>query len=73
LKDGSEYFTPKEVRRIIRAARLGAKGSLNAIDILEEDMQQFMHEFPDVEKGELREQCRNTVQEYEESMRVGRR
>jgi hypothetical protein len=33
-------------------------------------MQQFMHEFPDVEKGGLREQCRNTAQEYEESMLV---
>jgi hypothetical protein len=70
LKDGSEYFTPKEVCRIIRAARLGAKGSLNPIDRLGEDMQLFMHEFPDAEEGELREQCRNTVLEYEESMRV---
>jgi hypothetical protein len=38
--------------------------------MLEEDMQLFMHEFPDAEKGELRERCRNTVQEYEESMQV---
>ncbi len=33
-------------------------------------MQLFMHEFPDAKKGELREQCRNTVLECEESMRV---
>jgi hypothetical protein len=46
LEDGSEYFTPMEVRWIIRAVRLGPKGSLNAIDMLEEDMQLFMHEFP---------------------------
>ncbi len=38
--------------------------------MLEEDMQQFSHEFPVVDKGELREQCGNTVQEYKESMRV---
>jgi hypothetical protein len=37
LKDGSEYFTPEEVRRIVRAARLGVKGSLNVIDMLEEE------------------------------------
>ncbi len=29
-----------------------------------------MHEFPDAEEGELREPCHNTVQEYEESIRV---
>jgi hypothetical protein len=56
LKDGSEYFTPEEVRQVIRAERLGAKGSLNAIGMLEEDMQLLMHEFPDAKKGELREQ-----------------
>jgi hypothetical protein len=61
LEDGSEYFTPEEVCWIIRAVRLGPKGSLNAIDMLEEDMQLFIHEFPDAEKGELRQQCRNTV------------
>jgi hypothetical protein len=33
-------------------------------------MQLLMHEFPDAEEGELREQCRNTVQEYKESMQV---
>ncbi len=33
-------------------------------------MQLFMHEFPDAKKGELREQCHNTVLECEESMRV---
>jgi hypothetical protein len=47
LEDGSEYFTPEEVRRIIRAARPGPKRSLNAIVMLEEDMQLFMHEFPE--------------------------
>jgi len=59
LENGSEYFIPEEVRRIIRAVRFGPKGSLNAINMLEEDMQLFMHEFPNAEKGELREQCRN--------------
>ncbi len=33
-------------------------------------MQQFESEFPKVGEEELREQCSNTVQEYEESMRV---
>ncbi len=33
-------------------------------------MQLFMHEFPDAKKGELEEQCRNTVLEYKELMRV---
>jgi hypothetical protein len=69
LENGSEYFTPEEVRWIIRAVRFGPKGSLNAINMLEEDMQLFMHEFPNAEKGELREQCRNVL-EYKESMRV---
>jgi hypothetical protein len=57
LKNELEYFTPKEVRRIIWAARLGAKGSLNAIDILEEDMQQFMHE----SRMLRRESCGNSA------------
>jgi hypothetical protein len=39
LKDGLVYFTPKEIRQIVWVARLGVKGSLNAIDMLEEDMQ----------------------------------
>jgi hypothetical protein len=70
LKDGSEYFTPKEVPRIVRAARIGAKGSLNAINMLEEDMRHFESVFPKASKRKLREQCRDTVLEYEESMRV---
>ncbi len=50
--------------------KLGPKGSLNAIYMLDEDMQLFMHAFPDADEGELREQCCNTVLEYEESMQV---
>jgi hypothetical protein len=38
--------------------------------MLDEDMQLFMYSFPDAEEEELREQCRNTVLEYEESMQV---
>jgi hypothetical protein len=67
---GSEYFTPEEVRRIVRAARIGAKGSLNAINMLEEDMRHFESVFSKAVEGELREQCHNTVLEYGESMRV---
>jgi hypothetical protein len=63
---GSEYFTPEEVRRIVRAARIGAKGSLNAINMLEEDMRHFESVFSKAVEGELREQCHDT----EESMRV---
>ncbi len=37
LKDGSEYFTPKEVRWIVQEGRLRAKGSLNALDMLEDE------------------------------------
>ncbi len=70
LKGGSEYFTPEEVRRIVQAARLGVKGSLNAIDILEEDVLHFADASSDTDTGELREQCCETVQKYEESMRV---
>jgi hypothetical protein len=70
LKDGSEYFTPEEVRWIVRAARLRIKKSLNAIDILEENVQYFANAFSDTDPGELREQCRETIQEYKESMRV---
>jgi hypothetical protein len=70
LKGGSEYFTPGEVCRIIRAAKLCPKGSLNAVNMLDEDKQLFMHAFPDSDEGELREQCRSTILEYEESMQV---
>jgi hypothetical protein len=70
LKGGSEYFNPEEVRRIIPAARLAPKGSLNAIYMLDEDMMLFTHAFPDVDEGELRAQCRSTVSEYEESMQA---
>jgi hypothetical protein len=38
--------------------------------MLYEDMQLFMHAFPDADEGELWEQCCNTVLEYEESMQV---
>jgi hypothetical protein len=37
LKDGLEYFTPKEVRWIVQEGRLRAKGSLNALDMLEDE------------------------------------
>jgi hypothetical protein len=71
LKDGSEYFTPKEVRRKVRAARLGVKRSLNAINMLEEDVRYFANVSPNnTDTGELQEQCRDTIQEYGESMRV---
>jgi hypothetical protein len=70
LKGGLDYFTPGEVRRIVRAARLGPKVSLNAIRMLDEDMQLSLYSFPDANEDELREQCRNTILEYEESMQV---
>jgi hypothetical protein len=70
LKDGSEYFTSKEVHQIVRVARLGVKGSLNAIYMLEEDVQYFTNASSDIDTGELQEQCSDTVLEYEESMRV---
>jgi type I site-specific restriction endonuclease len=49
---------------------LGPKGSLNAINMLDEDVQLFMYSFPDADEEEMQEQCRNTVLEYEESMQV---
>jgi hypothetical protein len=42
--------------QIVRAPRLEAKGSLNAIDMLEEDMRHFESVFPKAGKGELQEQ-----------------
>jgi hypothetical protein len=38
--------------------------------MLEEDIQHFDNMFLKVGEGKLREQCRETVQEYEESMLV---
>ncbi len=70
LKGGSEYFTPEEVRRIVRAARIGPVGSLSAIHMLDDDMMLFAHAFPDADEEELRAQCRNTVAEYEELTRA---
>jgi hypothetical protein len=70
LKEGLAHLTPKEIRQKIRVARLGIKGLLNTIDMLEEDMQQNKHKFPEADNGELREQCRDAVQEYEESVQV---
>ncbi len=70
LKEGSECFNPDEVRRIIRAARVGPEGSLNAICMLDDDMTLFMHAFPDADDRELRVQCHSTLLEYEESMQA---
>ncbi len=63
-------FQPRGSRRIIRAARVNPEGSLNAICILDDDITLFMHAFPDADDRELRAQCRNTLLEYEESMRA---
>jgi hypothetical protein len=46
---------------------------LNAIDILEKDMWHFKSVFLKAGEGKLQEQCCDTVLEYEESMRCGRR
>ncbi len=70
LKEGSECFNPDEIRRIIRAARVGPEGSLNAICMLDDDMTLFMHAFPDADDRELRAQCHSTLLEYEESMQA---
>jgi hypothetical protein len=70
LKEGSECFNPDEVRRIIRAARVGPQGSLNAICMLDDDMTLFMHAFPDADDRELRAQCHSTLLECEESMQA---
>jgi hypothetical protein len=70
LKEGSECFNPEEVRRIIRAARVGPEGSLNAICMLDDDITLFMHAFPDADDWELRAQCHSTLLEYEESMQA---
>jgi hypothetical protein len=70
LKEGSECFNPDEVRWIIRAARVGPEGSLNAICMLDDDMTLFMHAFLDADDRELRAQCHSTLLEYEESMQA---
>jgi hypothetical protein len=54
----------------IRAARIGVKGSLIAIEMLEEDMRHLESVFPKAGEKELRIHHRDTVLEYEESMRV---
>jgi hypothetical protein len=63
-------FQPRGSRRIIRAARVGPEGSLNAICLLDDDITLFMHAFPDADDRELRAQCRSTLLEYKESMRA---
>ncbi|MFO0005898.1 MAG: hypothetical protein ACK559_32710, partial [bacterium] len=65
-----DYLTPREVRRIVRAAKRHPKGLLRDIHMLDEDIQLFLYSFPDANEEELREQCCNTVLEYEESMQV---
>jgi hypothetical protein len=68
-----ECFNPDEVPRIIQAARAGPEGSLTAICMLDDDIELFMHAFPDADDRELRAHCLSTLLEYEESMRHGRR
>ncbi len=70
LKEGSECFYLDKVRRIIRVARVGPEGSLNAICMLDDDITLFMHAFPDADDRELRAQCHSTLLEYEESMQA---
>ncbi len=70
LKEGSECFNPDEARWMIRAARVGPEGSLNAICTLDDDMTLFMHVFPDADDRELRAQCQSTLLEYDESMQA---
>ncbi len=52
------------------AARIGIKESLSAIDMLDEDMRHLKSTFLKPSERELREQCRDYVHEYEESMLV---
>ncbi len=70
LRNGSEHFTPEEVCRIVQTARIVIKGSLNAINMLDKDMRHFEKMSPKSGQRKLREQCQETVQEYEESMLV---
>jgi hypothetical protein len=70
LREGSECFNPDDVRRIIRAARAGLKGSLTAICMLDDDVSLFMHAFPNADDRELRAHCLSTLLEYEESMQT---
>jgi hypothetical protein len=70
LREGSECFNPDDVRRIIRAARAGLKGSLTAICMLDDDISLFTHAFPDADDRELRAHCLSTLLEYEESMQT---
>jgi hypothetical protein len=66
LKEGTECLNPDDIRRIIRAARSGLKGSLTAICMLDDDISLFT----DADEKELREHCLSTLLEYEESMQA---
>jgi hypothetical protein len=70
LKEGSEFFNPDDVRRIIRAARAGLEGSLTAICMLDDDISLFVHAFLEADDRELRTHCLNTLLKYEESMQT---
>ncbi len=70
LKEGTDYFSPDDLRRIIRAARSGLEGSLNAVCMLDDDISLFTHAFPDVDEKERRAHCLSTLLEYEESMQA---
>jgi len=70
LKEGTDYFSPDDVRRIIRAARSGLEGSLDAICMLDDDLSLFTHAFPDADENERRAHCLSTLLEYEESMQA---
>jgi hypothetical protein len=70
LKEGTDCFSPDDVRRIIRAARSGLEGSLDAVCMLDDDVSLFTHAFPDADENERRAHCQSTLLEYEESMRA---
>jgi hypothetical protein len=70
LKEGTDYFSPDDVRRIIRAARSGLEGSLDAICMLDDDISLFTHAFPDADENERRAHRLSTLLEYEESMQA---
>ena len=70
LKEGTDCFSPDDVRRIIRAARSGPEGSLDAVCMLDDDVSLFTHAFPDADESERRAHCLSTLLEYEESMQA---
>ncbi|MFN9910762.1 MAG: hypothetical protein ACK56F_32425, partial [bacterium] len=70
LKEGTDYFSPDDVLRIIRAARSGLEGSLDAICMLDDDISLFTHAFPDADENERRAHRLSTLLEYEESMQA---